>query len=68
MKIIKKPGPTGNECKNLCDPRSKFVLNIELYEGREFMADVDRVGATTATSLWLTEPWKGAGRIVVRDP
>ena len=44
------------------------MLNIELYEGHEFMADVDRVGATTATSLWLTEPSKGTGRIVVRDP
>ena len=34
------------------------------------MADkehVDRVGATTATCLRLTEPWKGTGPIVVAD-
>ena len=70
MKIIRKPRPIGNELKNLCDARSKIVLNIELYEGRELMATkehVDRVGATTATCLRLTEPWKGTGRIVVGD-
>lgn len=70
MKIIRKPRPIGNECKNLCDARSKIVLNIELYEGREFMAEkehVNRVGATTATCLRLTEPWKGSGRIIVGD-
>ena len=49
----------GPECKNLFDATSKIVLNIELYEGCEFMADtehVDQVGATTATCSRLTEP------------
>ena len=70
LKIIRKPRPIGNECKNLCDARSKIVLNLELYEGKNLMASkdhVDRVGATTAACLRLTDPWKGSGRIVVGD-
>ena len=47
----------------------KTVLNIELY-GHEFMAykgNIDIVEATNATSLRLTEPWKGTGRRVVGE-
>ena len=60
----------GTECKNLFDATSKIVLNIELYEGCEFMADtehVDQVGATTATCSGLTEPQKEIDPIAVRD-
>ena len=70
MKIIRKLCPIGNECKNVCDARSKIVLNIKLYEGSEFITDkehVDWVGATTATCLRLAEPWKGTVWIVVGD-
>ena len=70
MKIIRKPRPIGNELKTLCDGRSKIVLYAELYEGKEIMTNkpfVNEVGATTATCLRLTAPWKGSGRVVVGD-
>lgn len=49
--------------------QKKTVLNIELYD-HEFMAykgHIDIVGATNATSLRLTEPWKRTGRRVVEE-
>ena len=70
MKIISKPRPIGNEFKNLCDGLSQIVLNLELYEGRDYMKDKEYVkefGATTATCLRLTEHWKNSGRVVVAD-
>ena len=70
MKIIRKPCPIGNEYKTLCDGRSYVVLHIELYEGKEYMKDKEHVteyGATTATTLRLTDYWKNTGRIVVGD-
>ena len=70
MKIIRKPRPIGNEFKNLCDARSYIVLNMELYEGKEYMKSKENVkeyGATCATTLRLTKPWKGTGRVVIGD-
>ena len=70
IKIIRKPRPIGNEFKNVCCGLSRIVVNIELFEGKEIMAEkehVDVYGATTATSLRLTEPWRASGRIVIAD-
>ena len=70
MKIIRKPRPIGNEFKNLCDGHTQIVLFLELYEGKELMQDKEHVseyGATSATCLRLTEPWKHSGRIVIAD-
>ena len=69
MKIIRKPRPVGNEFKNLCDGHTKIVLHLELYEGKEYMqtkAFVSEFGATTATSLRLTDAWKHTGKIFYR--
>ena len=43
MKIIRKPCPIGNGCKNFYNTKLKILLNIELYEGHEFMADKEHV-------------------------
>ena len=46
------------------------VLNLELYEGKDYMKSkkgVKEHGATCATTLRLTEPWKGSGRVVIGD-
>ena len=70
MKIIRKPRPIGNKFKNVCDSRSMIVLNMELYEGKEYMQTkplVNEYGATCATTLRLTAPWKNSGRIVYGD-
>ena len=70
MKIKRKPRPIGNELKTCCDCRSKIVINMELYEGVQRMREkegVQELGATTATTLRLTEPWRGSGRVVVAD-
>ena len=50
MKLIWKPRPIGNEFKNASDARTNIVATLELYEGRELMAEkefVDEYGATT---------------------
>ena len=57
MKIIRKPRPIGNEYKTLCDGRSKVVLHIELYEGKDIMKNKEHVKeyrATCACTLRLT--------------
>ena len=49
---------------------SNIVLNLELYEGKDIMGGKDFVkqyGATTATTLWLTNPYHGTGKRVVVD-
>ena len=70
VKIIRKPRPIGNEFKNVCDGQTQIVLKLELYEGKDIMKEKDFVkdfGATVATSLRLTDPWKSSGRIVIGD-
>ena len=70
IKIIRKPRPIGNEIKNLSDVMSNIVLNLELYEGKGIISGKDFVkkyGATTATTLPLTQPYHGTGKWVVAD-
>ena len=70
LKIKRKPRPVGNEMKTVCDGRSKIMTFMELYEGADRIQDkafVQQFVATTATTLRLTDPWKGSGRIVVAD-
>ena len=62
MKIIRKPGPIGNEHKAVSDASTHIVLHMELHEPKEDMAEkefVKEYGATTACSLRLTNYWKG---------
>ena len=43
---------------------------MELYEGREYMKskkNVKEYGATCATTLRLTKPWAGTGRVIIGD-
>ena len=70
IKIIHKPSPTGKEIKNLSDAASNIVLNMELYEGKDIMAAKDYVklfGATTTTTLRLTQVYHGTGKKVIAD-
>ena len=39
LKIVRKTHSIGHECKNRRSARSKIILNIELYESCEFVAD-----------------------------
>ena len=69
IKIIRKPRPIGNKIKNMSDGISKIVLRLEFYEARD-MCDkkfVKEFGATTATTLQLTEAYHGSGRRVIAD-
>ena len=68
IKIIRKPRHVGNEVKNLVDAASQIVLNLELYEGKEPMSTKEFVkpfGATTATTIRLTQPYHGSGHRVI---
>jgi hypothetical protein len=70
IKIIRKPRPVGNEIKNLADGASQIVVNLELYEGKDVMVSkefVSSYGATTATTIRLTQPYHGSGRIIIAD-
>ena len=70
IKIIRKPRPIGNEIKNMADAVTKIVMNMELYEGKEYMKEKDHVkeyGATTATTIRLTAPYHGTGRRIIAD-
>ena len=70
IKIIRKPRPIGNELKTLSDGASNICIHAELYEGKDFMKDkpyVKEFGATTATTLRITEHYHGTGRIVIAD-
>ena len=70
MRIIRKPRPTGSEIKNLSDPASNIVLNMELYEGKDIMAAKDYVrtfGSAIATTLRSTQPYHGTGKRVIAD-
>ena len=54
MKIIKELHPVGNEFKTLFDARSKIVLYMERYQGKEMMQRKDyvsEVGKTAACCL-----------------
>ena len=60
----------GNEIKNLAYAASQTVLNLELYKGKEPMSTMEFVkpfGATTATTIRLTQPYHGGGCRVIAD-
>lgn len=70
MKIKRKPKGVGCEVKTACDSNTKIMIRLEINEGKEAMSTKKwqrEFGAGTATTLRLTEPWHGSGRVVVGD-
>lgn len=70
IKIRRKPKGIGCEAKTVADALSGIMVGLELNEGKEAMAEKRwhaEHGATTATTLRLTEPWFGSGRVVAGD-
>ena len=70
MKIKRKPRPIGNKFKNVCNGRSKIVLNLELHKGKDIIPTKEyfkEFGATTACTLRLTKPCKASTRVVIAD-
>lgn len=70
MKIKRKPKGVGCEVKTICDSASRIMVGMEINEGKDVMCNKKwqrELGAGTATTLRLTEPWHGTGRIVVGD-
>ena len=70
IKIKRKPKGVGCEAKTIADALSGIMIGIELKEGKERNARKrwhSTHGATTSTTLRLTQPWHGSGRIVVGD-
>lgn len=71
MFVRRKPKPLGVEFKNLGDAQSGIMLNVEITWGK---AEVVKPkywskenGATVATTMRLSEPWFGTGRVVTAD-
>ena len=54
MKIKRKLRPIGNEFKTMSDGRSKIILHMEMYEGKEYMASKRHVQELGATSAMLS--------------
>lgn len=70
IKIKRKPKGVGCECKTLADAQSTIMVRLEINEGKTRMATKkwqSQLGAGTATTLRLTQPWHGTGRLVVGD-
>ncbi|XP_069354527.1 piggyBac transposable element-derived protein 3-like [Maniola hyperantus] len=70
MKIKRKPKGVGCEVKTACDSGTNIMIRMEINEGKESMSAKKwqrELGAGTATTLRLTEPWHGSGRVVVGD-
>ena len=70
MKIMRKPKGVGCEVKTIADVASGIMINLEINEGKEAMKEKRwqrELGAGTATTLRLSEPWHGSGRIVCGD-
>ena len=70
IKIKRKPKGVGCEAKTIADALSGIMIGIELNEGKEQNARKrwhSTHGATMSTTLRLTQPWHGSGRIVVGD-
>lgn len=68
--LPRKPTPYGIEVKSLACGDSGVLLNAEVVEGASTDATKrwrDQVGATTATTLRLCEPYAGTGRTVIGD-
>ena len=53
IKIIRKPRPIRNKIKNMADAATKIVINMELYEGEDYMKKehVKEYDPTAATTL-----------------
>ncbi|KAG8262481.1 hypothetical protein J6590_052126 [Homalodisca vitripennis] len=59
-----------NELAHASLNTSRIIIGLEINEGKEEMKNKKwqkDFGAGTATTLLLTEPWHGTGRIVVGD-
>ena len=70
IKIRSKPKGIGCEAKTIADALSGIMVGLELNEEKEAMAEKRwhaEHGATIATTLRLTEPWFGSGRVVAGD-
>lgn len=68
--LPRKPTPYGIEIKSLACGESCILLNAEVVEGKELDAQKkwrDEVGASTATTLRLCEPYQGTGRTIIGD-
>lgn len=37
--FIRKPGPIGNKIKNMADAVSQILMNMELYEAKDYMKE-----------------------------
>ena len=56
------------EIKDMPDAATNIVVQFELYEGKEDLANKEHVkqfSATCATTLRLTKPIHGKGRVVL---
>lgn len=70
IKIVYKPNPIDNKIKTMSGAASNIVLKLEFYERKTFMQDKDQMpelGATTATTIQLTEPYHSTGKHVITD-
>ena len=70
IKIICKPNPIGNKIKTMSGAASNIMLKLEFYERTTFMQDKDqmpKLGATTATTLQLTEPYHSTRKHLIAD-
>ena len=68
--IPRKPTPLGIMLKTLVDTSSGVLLNAELMEAADDMRDKEYVkewGQTTATTLRLTSPYQGKGKVLIID-
>lgn len=70
IKIKRKPKGVGCEMKTLADAHTRIMLQMEINEGKDSMQEKQwqrELGAGTATTLRLSQPWHGTGRVVIGD-
>ena len=54
----------------MADAATQIAINIELYEGKDYMQEkghLKEYGATAATTIQLTAPYHGPGRHIIAD-
>ena len=70
-RIERKPKGVGCELKDCADADTKVILQLEIQEGADVMADMEYMVeyklVGTAQLLRLTKPWHGSGRAVSAD-
>ena len=70
-RIERKPKGVGCELKDCADADTKVILQLEIQEGADVMADMEYMAeyklVGTAQLLRLTKPWHGSGRAVSAD-